>query len=95
MTTQERERTNEFIRRLDAARASKAVELEDEVAPVRALTLEQRGEWIAELCASAMAILRSREDFSKVMALDDPPRADYASHWRRLNEIFRRRQVGS
>jgi hypothetical protein len=89
MTAGERERTRQYILRLDRARATLAEEVEPDVAPVRNLTLEERGHLVARLCASAWAILRSRGDFPRVLDQRDPPAPDYLEKWRAMNTRLR------
>jgi hypothetical protein len=75
-----------YVARLDRQRATLASELEDEIAPVRDLTLAERGEWIVSVCRSAWAILRSRSDLAEVVGRSDPPAPDFDEIWRRLRQ---------
>jgi len=85
MTADEHERTRQYIARLDQSRATLAEEVEPDAAPVRHLSLEQRGDLVARLCASAWAILRSREDFPGIVAQRELPAPDYLDKWRTLS----------
>jgi hypothetical protein len=89
MTAGEQEHTRQYILRLDRARATLAEEVEPDVAPVRDLSLEERGQLVARLCASAWAILRSRGDFPRQIEHRDPPAPDYPEKWRAMNARFR------
>jgi len=84
------ERTRRWIAALDARRRTLATELEDDVAPVRSLTLEQRGEWVASACRGAWTILRARPDARRAIDVADPPAADFAAKWTALMERHRR-----
>jgi hypothetical protein len=90
-----RDRTREYVARLDQARATLAAEVEGDVAPVRHLSLEERGEWVARACASAWAILRSRPDAAAVLAWRDRPAPDFEDKWRALTVRFRGRRQRS
>lgn len=84
MTPDQRERTRQYVARLDAQRATLVDELADEVAQVRGLSMVERGEWVASVCRSAWAILRSRPDGAEIARHRDPPASDYEEIWRRL-----------
>lgn len=84
-----RVRTAAFVARLDRARDTLANEVEPDVAPVRQLSLDERGDWVARACASAWAILRARPDKAKVLARREPPAADFDDKWRALTARFR------
>jgi hypothetical protein len=86
-------RTRRYIEALDRRRRTLADEVEDDVAPVRALTLRQRGEWIASVCRSAWDILRSRPDERRVIEEVEPPAADFPAKWTALMAERRRRTV--
>lgn len=87
-----RDRTRAYVARLDRARATLADEVEPDVAPVRPLSLEQRGEWVARACASAWAILRERPDAAVLLARREPPAPDLPATWRALMARFRARR---
>jgi hypothetical protein len=84
MNPEDRERVRRYVDRLDRQRATLAEELEEEIASVRGLTLEERGEWVASVCRSAWAILRSRRDLTEVVGCPDPPAPDFDAIWRGL-----------
>jgi len=84
-------RTRRYVERLDARRRTLADEVEDDVAPVRGLTLRQRGEWIASACRSTWDILRAREDARRVVDHVDAPAPDFAAKWAALMAEYRRR----
>jgi hypothetical protein len=63
-------------------------EVEDDVAHLRGLTLEQRG-WIVEsVCRDAMAILRARPDFEQAVQQRDPRSPESMETWLRLVEKY-------
>jgi hypothetical protein len=74
-------RTRRYVARLDARRRTLLDEVEDDVAPVRGLTLSERGEWIASACRSTWDILRARRDAKRVIDQVDPPAPDFAAKW--------------
>ena len=84
MSLEGREKVRRYVARLDRQRATLAEELADEVAQVHGLTLAERGEWIASVCRSAWAILRSRPDLTEVVGRRDLPAPDYDQIWRNL-----------
>ncbi len=89
MTSDGRELTRKYIARLDRSRATLADEVEPDAAPVRHLSLDQRGDLVVRLCASAWAILRSRGDFPGIVAQRESPAPDYLDKWRTLNARLR------
>jgi hypothetical protein len=84
MDTAGRARTRRYVEQLDARRRTLADELEDDIAPVRGLTLRERGAWIVSACRSAWAIIRSRPDGSRIVQDQEPPADDLPAKWRRL-----------
>lgn len=92
MSPEEREKVRRYVARLDRQRLTLADELADEVAQVQGLSLAERGEWIASVCRSAWAILRSRPDLSEVVGRRDPPAPDYPHIWRTLAARQRQRR---
>lgn len=77
-------RTARWVAQLDARRRTLADEVEDDVAPVRHLTLHERGEWIASACRSAWDILRARPDARAVVEQIEAPAPDFATKWAAL-----------
>jgi hypothetical protein len=90
MTGKERERTKQYALRLDRARVTLADEVEPDAAPVRDLSLDQRGDLVARLCASAWEILRSRDDFPATLDQREPPVVHYPAKWRVMHDRLRR-----
>lgn len=84
MNGEDRERVRRFVERLDRRRAVLADELADELAPVRDLSLEERGAWVASACRGAWAVLRSRGDFEQMVQRHEPPAPDLPEIWSRL-----------
>ena len=58
--------------------------LEEEVAPARALTPEQRLAVVASVCRAAMHVLRMHPKRERVLALRDPVPASTRAALRRL-----------
>jgi hypothetical protein len=73
-----------FVAQRDRARRTLAEELEEELAPIRGMSLEEKGDWVARTCRAAWAILRSRPDGARLVAEREPPAPDYPAIWRRL-----------
>jgi hypothetical protein len=77
-------RVGRYLAQLDRQRETLAAELEDEIAPLRHLSMAERGRWIASVCRSAWAILRARPDMRAAIDRDEPPAVDFELLWRRL-----------
>jgi hypothetical protein len=77
------------VERLDRARKTLRDEVEPDVAPVRHLSLAERGEWVARACASARAILAARSDRAAILARREPPAPDFEAKWHALMERWR------
>jgi hypothetical protein len=86
-------RARRYVEALDGRRRTLADEVEDDVAPVRALTMRQRGEWIASVCRSAWDILRSRPDGRRIIEAAEPPAADFPAKWAALMTERRHRMA--
>jgi hypothetical protein len=71
------ERTTRFLERLERQRRTLADEVEDDVAPLRALSLTERGEVLASACRDTMAILRARADGAAVLSAP----VERSPHW--------------
>ncbi len=84
MTREDRERVRRYVAQLDRQRATLAAELEAEVVPVRKLSLEERGAWVASASRGAWAVLRSREDLGQILLHPEPPASDLPEIWARL-----------
>ncbi|MCU0700684.1 MAG: hypothetical protein MUC96_29590 [Myxococcaceae bacterium] len=81
------ERTTRFLERLDRQRRTLAEEVEDDVAPLRGLSTEERGRVLASVCRDAMAILRARPDGEAVLSAP----AERSRHWDELIARYRAR----
>ena len=66
--------------------------IEAEVAPMRNLSPQEHGERLVAVCRAAWAVLRSRPDFSEIVAYTDPLPADFAEKWKRLVTCYRIQQ---
>jgi hypothetical protein len=90
----DRDAVRAYVARLDkAANRPLAEQLEDDVGQYRGLTMEQRAQTVEGLIRSGWQVLRSRPDFEKANAWEDPPSADLEEIWRRL--MARRAQLAS
>lgn len=79
-----------FLARLDAQRRTLREEIEPDVAPLRGLSLEQRGRILESVCRDAMAILRARPDFTTAIERSDPRSEESLKTWQALVDRFRR-----
>ncbi|MFT3713057.1 MAG: hypothetical protein QM817_35840 [Archangium sp.] len=66
------DRTAAFLKNLEAQRATLRQEVEGDVAPLRALTIDERAKVLESVCRDAMAIVRARADASEVLARREP-----------------------
>ena len=82
-------RAANFLKRLEERRRSLSDEIEDDIAPLRGLTLEERGKLLESVCRDAMAILRARPDFLSALAHQDARSAESLETWRRLVKQYR------
>lgn len=83
------DRTANFLRRLEERRRSLSEEIEDDIAPIRGLTLEERGKILESVCRDAMAILRARPDFLSALAHQDARSTESLETWRCLVKKYR------
>jgi hypothetical protein len=84
------DRAANFLKRLDQGRSSLRAEIEDDIAPLRSLSLEERGKILESVCRDAMAILSARPDFERALAYQDPRSAESLDTWLRLVKRYRR-----
>ena len=85
-------RSVEFLKRLALQRKTLREEIEDDIAPLRGLTLEQRGQLVESVCRDAMAILRGREDFAQALQAQEPRSEESLQQW--VNLVKRHRAHG-
>lgn len=83
------DRTANFLKRLDERRRSLREEIEDDIAPLRGLSLEEKGKILESVCRDAMAILRARPDFEQALARQDPRSQDSLDTWLQLVKRYR------
>ena len=88
-------RVRRYVERLDAGRRTLAAEVEDDVAPVRGLSMQERGASVASVCRAAWAILRARPDAADVVGWQDPPAPDFGERWRALMDRHRAARTGT
>jgi hypothetical protein len=88
MTEEGRRKTREYVRKLDEARRTKALELEPTVSLARGLDKAER-DWTSRAVVHAgWHILRSRKDFERAIQMNDPPASDFAAIWNRLHQQY-------
>jgi hypothetical protein len=80
-------RTTWFLERLERQRRTLPDEVEDDVAPLRALSLMERGEVLASVCRDTMAILRARPDGASVLSAP----VERSPHWHTAIASYRAR----
>lgn len=78
-----------FLAHLDERRMTRREEVEDDIAPLRQLTLEERGRVLESVCRDAMAILRARPDFASAMAAQEPRSEASMKLWMDLVKRYR------
>ena len=78
-----------FLAHLDECRRTRRDEVEDDIAPLRSLTLEERGKILESVCRDAMAILRARRDFAQAMAAQEPRSDESMQLWINLVKRYR------
>lgn len=83
------DRAANFLKRLDERRRSLREEIEDDVAPLRGLSLDERGKLLESVCRDAMAILRARPDFKSALAHQDARSEESLETWKRLVKRYR------
>ena len=81
-----REAVARFLSRLDEQRRD---EVENDIGPLRGLTLEQRGKIVESVCRDAMAILRARPDFEQAVRQRDPRSPESERTWLEAVKRFR------
>lgn len=65
-------RTAKFLASLEERRKTLRDEVEEDVGPLRGLSLEERGKVHESVCRDAMAIIRARPDAEAALAERDP-----------------------
>ena len=74
-------RAANFLERLERQRRTLREEIEDDIAPLRGLSLEERGRILESVCRDAMAILRARPDFERAVQWHDPRSKESLQTW--------------
>jgi hypothetical protein len=77
------------LKALDERRRSLAEEVEDDVAMLRPLSLEERGKILESVCRDAMAILRARPDSESALQQRDPRSPEALALWQSLVDRYR------
>jgi hypothetical protein len=79
------DRVRNYVARLDRARQRPlADQLEDDLAPLRDLTLEERAQVVKAVCSAARRIIDARPDGDRILAYQDPLSPESESLWLRL-----------
>ena len=73
------DRAANFLEHLAARRRTLREEIEEDVAPLRGLSLAERGRLVESVCRDAMAILRGRQDFEQALRAQEPRSEDWAA----------------
>ncbi len=90
MTPEERERTREYVRRLDARYRSLRDEVEEDVAPIRGLAPEEIDRRLGALIrSSSEALAALPEEERRQLTRPDPPAPDFPGLWKRLVARYR------
>ena len=58
-------------------------EVEDDIAPLRGLSLAERGKIVESVCRDAVAILKARPDFETAIQFQDPRSEESLATWLR------------
>ena len=82
-------RAQRFLQHLDQRRRSLKDEVEDDVAALRGLSIEERGKILESVCRDAMAIITARPDSAKALAAQEPRSAESLELWRTLVRRYR------
>lgn len=79
------ERVRRYVERLDAARRRPLAEqLEDDLGPLRGVSMAERARLVKAVCGAAWKLIQARPDRDRVLAHQDPIPSDSQTHWRRL-----------
>lgn len=79
------ERVRRYLDRLDAARARPLAEqLEDDLAPLRGISIEDRARLVKSVCAAARKLIDARADRERILGHQDPLPAESEARWLRL-----------
>jgi len=77
------------LQHLDDQRRSLKGEVEDDVAGLRGLSLEERGRILESVCRDAMAIITARPDAASAMAAQESRSPESLAMWRALVRRYR------
>lgn len=83
------DRSKAFLEHLESKRRTLRDEVEEDVAPLRGLSLDERAKILESVCRDAMAILRGRSDFEQAVRHQDPLSEDSLRTWKRLVDKYR------
>jgi hypothetical protein len=82
-------RATRFLQNLESRRASLREEIEDDIAPLRDLNLEERGRILESVYRDAMAILRARPDFAEAIQHQDARSEESLQMWNAAVKKYR------
>jgi hypothetical protein len=80
---------DKFLESLAQRRRSLRDEVEEDVAPLRGLSLEERGRILESVCRDAMAIIEARSDAERALQYQDPRSAESRETWQALVDKYR------
>ena len=83
-------RARRFLEHLDAQRKTLRDEVEDDVAALRGLSLDERGKILESVCRDAIAIIRARPDAEAALQQQDPRSPESVALWQSLVDKYRR-----
>jgi len=83
------QRVQNFLQSLELRRKSLRDEVEEDVGPLRGLSLEERGRILESVCRDAMAVLRARPDSAQAIEQREARSAESMQTW--LNAVARYR----
>ncbi len=78
-----------YLANLDARRGSLRDEVEDDVAPLRGRSLEERARILESVCRDAWAILRARSDFERAVDFRQARSQEAEETWARLAASYK------
>lgn len=80
------------LKMLGIASRSPREDVEADVASTQGLSHKESGERLAAVCRAAWSILRSRPDFTQIVAYSDPLPPDFTAKWEALMARHRAQQ---
>jgi hypothetical protein len=75
------QRAQNFLESLELRRKSLRDEVEEDVGPLRGLSLEERGRILESVCRDAMAVLKARPDAARAIEQREARSAESMATW--------------